>query len=390
MRVRQGRVAKNQEDTVSASKIYVGMDVHKETITIAAFVGGKDTPEPVVKLPHDFKKVRKHFDRLSKLGEIAACYEASGAGYVLQRGMTDWGYSCEVVAPSMIPKRPGDRRKTDTRDAIDLARLYRSGDLVPVHIPAEAEERVRDLVRCRGAMQKMLISARHQVTKFLARRALVFRDGAPWGTRHMTWLSNLRASGQLVKEDRTTFDEYLSMLEFATTRRDSVDHAVETAAELPVYAEKVGLLRCFYGINVLTAMVLLTEVGNFSRFKTPRELMAYLGLVPREYSSGERERRGSITKSGNSRVRHVLVQAAWTASKIPRSVHHDLKRRREGQPAYAVAHAMKARKRLYERFKHLSSRRGAPKAAVAVARELSGFVWAVMRTAEAELSLRHT
>lgn len=367
---------------MSVSKIYVGMDVHKETITIAAFLPGKQSPEPVVKLPHDFRKVRRYFDRLATHGEIASCYEASGAGFVLQRAMREWSYSCEVVAPSMIPKKSGDRRKNDVRDAIDLARLYRSGDLTPVHIPAESEERVRDLVRCRTVMQRNLVAARHVVTKFLARRGLVYREGTRWKQKHMQWLSALRKSELLEGEDRMVFDEYLTLVEFLESRRDALDSAIEAAAELPAYKERVDRLRCFHGVNVLTAMVLVTEIGDFGRFRSPRELMAYLGLVPREYSSGEKERRGSITKTGNSRVRHVLVQAAWTASKRPAGVGYALSKRREGQPAQVVAHAIKARARLHKRFSQLSARKGAPIAAVAVARELSGFIWAVMRDTE--------
>jgi transposase len=364
---------------VSLSKIYVGIDVHKESITIAALLPGKRDPESVVKLEHDLRKVRRHLDRLAKHGEIAACYEASGAGYVLQRAMKEWSYSCEVVAPSLIPKRAGDRRKTDVRDAVDLARHYRSGDLVTVHIPTESEERVRDLVRCREAMQRNLLRARHQVTKFLARRGLVYREGARWHTKHMSWLSKLRKSELLEAQDHFVFDEYLSHLEYVESRRDALDAAIETAAQLPQYKSRVDRLLSFHGINIHTAMVLLTEVGDFQRFKSPRDLMGFLGLVPREFSSGERERRGSITKTGNSRVRHVLVQAAWNQSRRPGNVGYALKKRREGQPAHVVAHAMKARTRLYQRFAKLMARKGAPIAAVAVAREMSGFIWAVMR-----------
>ena len=204
---------------MSESKIYVGMDVHKDSITIVAILPGQQEPEPAIKLPHDFQKVRRYFDRLSKKGKIAACYEASGAGFVLQRAMTAWGHSCEVVAPSLIPTRPGDRRKTDSRDACGLARSYRAGDLTPVRIPEESEERVRDLVRCRGAMQKFLISTRHQVTKFLARRGLVYRESTRWGTKHLAWLSKLRTSGTLLEQDRVVFDEYLSHLEYVELRR---------------------------------------------------------------------------------------------------------------------------------------------------------------------------
>ena len=364
---------------MSTSKIYVGMDVHKDSITIAALFSGRSAPEAVTRLEHDLRKVRRHIDRLAKQGEIAACYEASGAGFVLQRAMKDWGYSCEVVAPSLIPKRPGEKRKNDVRDAIDLARLYRSGDLTPVHIPAASEERVRDLVRCRGAMQKTLLSARHQVTKFLARRGIAYHEKSRWSSKHMSWLSDMRKSELLEAEDRIVFDEYLSHLEYVEARRDALDKRIEIAAQLPEYREKVDRLRCFHAVDVLTAMVLLTEIGDFSRFRSPRELMGYVGLVPREYSSGEREVRGAITKSGNSRVRHVLVQAAWSLGKVPGKPGFAISKRREGQPAHVVAHAIKARKRLYERFKVLSFRKGRPIAAVAVAREFAGFIWAVMQ-----------
>jgi transposase len=362
---------------VSEAKIYVGMDVHKDSISLAALLPGRDHHEPVVRLEHDLRKVRRYMDRLAKQGEIRACYEASGAGFVLQRAMVEWGYSCEVIAPSMIPRRPGDRRKNDVRDAIELARLYRSGDLVPVRIPSEADEKVRDLVRCRQAMQKNLIAARHQVTKFLTRRNVFYPGKSRWTAGHMKWLAELRSA--LEGPDKIVFDEYLSHVEYVLGRRDALDREIELQAGLPTYKERVDRLRCFYAVDVLTAMVLLTEIGDFGRFRSPLQLMGFIGLVPREYSSGEKERRGSITKSGNSRVRHVLVQAAWNLGKVPRKPGLELSRRREGQPAHVVAHAIKARKRLHERFSKLTFRKGRPIAAVAVAREFAGFIWAVMK-----------
>lgn len=369
--------------TASASIIHLGLDVHKESVTIAVLPHDAAAPTRVDRLPNDLAKLRRYFTRLAADGaELRACYEASGAGYVLQRAMREWGYACEVIAPSLIPTKPGVQRKHDKYDAAQLARLYRAGELTAVRIPSEAEERVRDLVRCRTTFQRELTKSRHYILKFLARRGLVFREGKHWARAHTEWLQRLaRENSPLVGEDRTVFREYLALFEYKLQRRIELDRQIEAFALTPAFAPTVGQLRCFRGIQVHAAMVLATEIIDWRRFADPRHLAAYLGLVPREASSGDRERRGSLTKAGNAHCRHVLVQAAWSAHSRPQ-VGPLLKARQRGQPPSVIAHAWKAQQRLHKLYGQLATRRSPQIAVVAVAREFVGFLWAVMQQLE--------
>lgn len=362
---------------MSRSTIYVGMDVHKDSVMVAVFEGFATDPERVERVPNDLPKLRRFFERLSRRGEIQSCYEASGAGYVLHRQITSWGHHCVIIAPSLTPQRPGQRRKHDRRDAIQLARLYRAGELVPVRVPSPAEERVRDLVRCRQTFQREILRSRHYVTKFLARRGFVFREGAPWTRKHRRWLEKLLRGGLLAQEDRWVFGEYLALMDYKLSRRDDLDEQIERIAFSEAYRPVVDRLRCFRGIGTLAAMTLATEIGDWRRFERPNQLMAYLGLVPSEYSSGEREHKGPITKAGNSRCRHVLVQAAWKYRHRP-AVGVDLAKRQGGQPPHVIAHAWKAQHRLYKLYHRIAFKKKNQIAAVAAARELVGFLWAVM------------
>jgi len=368
---------------MSETKLFVGMDVHKDSVMVAVFPAGASEPTVVKRLPNEARKLRRFFERLSRQAEVRACYEASGAGYVLQRLLTTWGHTCEVVAPSLIPTRPGDRRKHDKKDAVQLARLYRAGELVVIRIPAAAEERVRDLVRCRETFQREVLRSRHYILKFLRRRDLVYREGRNWTGRHLAWLRGLQCAGALEVEDQEVFTEYLALLEYKLQRREELDRRIEALALRPAYRAAVERLCCFKGISTHAAMVLVTELGDVRRFDHPRQLMAYVGLVPSEHSSGEQRRQGSITKAGNSRCRHVLIQAAWSYRHPPRR-GVPLKRRQEGQPAAVVVHSWKAQHRLHKLFGRLAYRRCPQIAVVAVARELVGFLWAVMWELEAE------
>ena len=359
--------------------IYLGMDVHKDSITIAVLPGSAKTPTRLERLPNDLPKLQKWIARVARDGEIHACHEASGAGYVLHRALAEWGYACDVIAPSLIPKRSGVHRKHDTRDAADLARLHRAGELVAVRIPSEADERVRDVVRCRETFQREILKSRHYILKFLARRGFVFREGTNWCTPHLRWLQHLTTDGApLAAEDRLVYREYHALLMYKLQRREELDRQIERLAELPTLAPMVRQLQCFRGISVQSAMVLATELVDWRRFEHPRQLSCYLGLIPREDSSGDRQRLGSITKAGNSHCRHVLVQAAWSYRHRPQ-ISVDLKRRQQGQPPAVITHAWKAQQRLHQRYNHLSYRKRPQIAVVAVARELVGFLWAVMR-----------
>jgi transposase len=366
----------------TAATVYVGMDVHKDSVMVAVLP--EQAPQPIVvdRLPNDLQVLRRFFARLVRDGAVVqACYEASGAGYVLQRALAEWGYVCVVIAPSMTPQRPGHQRKHDKRDAIELARLFRAGELVPIRIPSSADERVRDLVRCRQTLQQNVLRARHYVSKFLARRGFVFRQATPWHRAHFRWLHALVAGTgdrALASEDVVVLGEYLALLEYTLGRRDALDEQIEALALTPPYAAPVGRLKCYRAIDTLSAMVLITELGDWRRFKSPAQLMAYWGLVPTEHSSGPRERRGSITKAGNSHCRHILVQAAWHYRHRP-AISGALKVRQRGQPAAVIAHAWKAQHRLYTLYHRLAARRPTQIAVVATARELVGFLWATMR-----------
>lgn len=356
---------------------WVGLDVHKESITAAVFRGRDPEPLRVDRIANEPKRIRRYFERLQRDGQARACYEASGAGYVLQRMLLEWGIACELAAPSLIPRRAGEHRKTDRRDAIKIARDFRDDRLVLIHIPTEEEERVRDLVRCRETFQREILKSRHYILKFLRRRGFIYREGTHWTTRHMNWIRQVLKPGQLAAEDRIVLGEYLALLEYKLQRRDDLDRRIEALALTPRFKPIVDRICCFRGFKTQAAMVIATELGDLRRFESPRQLMAYLGLVPSEHSSGDRRRLGAITKAGNTRVRHVLVQAAWHYRKRP-AVGHSLRRRQQDQDPAVIAHAWKCQHRLYKVFHRLAAKKPKQVAATAVAREMVGFLWAVL------------
>ena len=359
----------------------VGLDVHKDSVTAAVFRDRDPEPLRVDRLAYDLKKIRRYFQRLQADGSVRACYEASGAGYVLQRTLTEWGVVCDLAAPSLIPRRAGDHRKTDRRDAIKLARDYRDDRLVLIHIPTEADEAVRDLVRCRETFQREIVKSRHYILKFMRRRGLVYREGTHWTQRHLNWIRQVLAPSEpasLSEHDRIVLGEYLALLEYKLQRRDDLDRQIEELALTPRYKPVVERLGCFRGFKTHAAMVIATELGDVRRFESPRQLMAYVGLVPREHTSGDRQRLGGITKAGNTRVRHILIQAAWHYRNQPK-VGIALRRRQQGQDSAVIAHAWKCQHRLYRLYHRLAARKPNQVAATAIAREMVGFLWAVLK-----------
>lgn len=288
---------------------HVGLDVHAERIVIASLEG--QAREPVVRdIPNDAKVVRRTFQRLARDAyELRCCYEAGPCGFDLHRVLSSMGISCEVVAPALIPTRTGDRVKTDRRDAAKLARLYRAGELTAVTVPSPEREAVRDLVRAREDVRKDLISARHRLGKFLLRYGRVFHGGVNWTQRFWVWV---RSQVFEHEGERLTFEHYVHEVEHLTLRRADLDREIERVARAEPYAAVVARLASLRGISTLSAMALVAEIGDFRRFGSPRQLMAFVGLIPREYSSGGKERRGGITKTGNGHVRRILVEAAWS------------------------------------------------------------------------------
>ena len=358
----------------SVSTIWVGLDVHKDTIA-ACWLRGDSQTEEAREMPNDGRAVRKLLRRLGGEGELRVCYEAGPCGYELRRELERTGIHCEVIAPALIPRRPGDRIKTDHRDARKLARFYRAGELTPIRIPSEAEEAVRDLLRCREDLRHTLIAMRHRLTKFLLRHGRAWRQGRNWTGPYWTWLRNQRFDDPVAQR---TLEEYLAQLHFALDRIGSLDAEIARIAEQDPWKPLVDRLRCLRGFDTLAALVLLAEIGDFHRFRSPRQLMSFLGLVPSIHASGNSQRRGSITKSGNTHVRRMLIQSAWQYRHRPQWIGR-LRRRSEGQPEVIRNEAFRAQHRLYDRYRRLLRNGKPPQVAiVGVARELCGFLWAIM------------
>lgn len=360
------------------STAYVGLDVHKDSIFVVMRL-----PEGKVvewQSPHEPAAVGRLARRLGREagGPVRCCYEAGPCGYALQRQLRSASLECIVVAPSLIPYKPGDRIKTDRRDARKLAELLQAGLLTEVHPPTPQEESIRDLCRCRDAARKDHVRARQRLCKMLLRRGTIYRNGKKaWTRRYFGWLHTLRFE---LPTDQVVFEDYLRAVEQADERLSSLDAQLALVAQQDPWREPVGWLRCFHGIDTVTALMIVAELHGFARFRTPRHLMAYLGLVPSEHTSAEKHRRGAITKTGNRHVRRLLVEAAWHYRYRPR-IGAGLRKRRLGQPARIIALADKAHTRLYRRHWKLADGRAKPSnvATVAVARELVGFLWAALQ-----------
>lgn len=362
----------------STEVVWVGLDVHQDSITAAILYG--DDPEPeIVRLPGDLNPVRKLFRRLSKQGAaVRGCYEASGAGYVLHRILQNDGFHCEVIAPSLIPRMPGDRRKTDRLDAINLVRHYRSGNLVPVAVPTEEQEALRQLVRSRQAIQSHVVRLKHRIVRVLATHGHRFTEGKSyWTQKHWAWLHKLQH--ELTGPLHTVLTSHTEHLEYLEGQKSALEAELDRYAQRPPWRGAVEALCCFRGIRVLTAMTLLTEIGDIRRFGRPTGLMAFAGLVPSERSSGEVQRRGSITKAGSAEIRRVLIEAAWHYRHEVKATLH-IQRRRLGQDPQIVGIAIKAQHRLKRKFYKIARRKHPCVAATAVARELCGFIWYALWT----------
>ncbi len=353
----------------------VGLDVHAQSITAAILQDANEHPE-VITLPADLMQVRRLFRHLAASGPVRSCYEASGAGFVLQRVLADDGFHCEVIAPSLIPRKPGDHRKTDRLDAIMLARLYRSGHLTPVHVPTEEHEALRRLLRLRTTYHRTATATMHRISGILRNHGHVFTGGkSTWTMKHRQWLSSLRST--LAGPLQTALAVELEHLEYLECQYRALDSELERFALLPEYRSGSEALCCLRGVKTLTALTVLCEIDDIRRFPSPRKLMAYFGLVPCEHSSGSREQRGPITKAGNIHVRRLLVEAAWN-NRHKAGADLILNRRRQGQPPAIVAIAVKAQHRLSKKFFHLDQKKHRHVAITAVARELCGFIWAIL------------
>lgn len=369
----------------SESITFVGLDVHKDTIAVAVAKEGYEKPESLGQIPNTPESLLKLLKRLSVSNRrLAFCYESGPCGYEIYRFFKKRGIYCIVVATSLVPVMAGERVKTDRRDAKKLARLFRSGELTPVWVPDEEQEALRDLVRLREDALVDLKRKKHQLGKFLLRNGKRRPTGMnAWTVKHRQWLDALKFEQPA---QQTVLQDYIHALDCAEARLKRLTQMLVEMSGTTVHAPVVAALRALKGVDYLTALTLVSELGDISRFSNPAQLMAYAGVVPSEHSSGQRQRRGSITKTGNSHVRRVVIESAWHYLRQPK-VSAKLKKRQEGVSESVKEISWKAQNRLNSKFRRLMGR-GKPsqKAVVAVARELLGFIWSVSYQVKVELS----
>ena len=358
------------------SVLHVGMDVHKETIEVAVLEGHQRSALIEKRLTNDEVSVSRFFEGLKRRGAaIVAGYEACTMGFHLYRQLESQGIACVVIAPSKIARAPGDRVKTDRRDAQVLAKLLQHGDGELVGVPEAADEAVRDYLRAREDVKSDLKRYRQRLNHLLIRHGYVFSAAKLWTVKHAQWLGTLQFEQPALEE---TVQVYRGRIGELVQRVKEMDEKIQETAESQRYCERVGKLRCLGGVDYLTALALVVEIGDFRRFATAEQFMAFLGLVPSEHSSGNKRRLGAITKTGNGHLRRLVVESSWHYRSY-HPVSAKLRKRREGQSEQVVQYADRAMRRLAKKFQRLSFRGKSSQVAVtAVARELSGFIWGLM------------
>ncbi len=351
---------------------FVGLDVHAKTIAIAVAEEGRDEPRYLSTIANDVSRLLSCLDRLGRRETLHCAYEAGPTGYGLQRRLEDAGIRCDVIAPSKMPKASGDRVKTDRRDAIRLAHFLRSGDLIAIHVPDEACEAMRDLLRSREDAKRAQLRARHQLSKYLLRHGRRWPK-SNWTKAHIEWIE--QQSFDHLAQARV-LQESLHAVNESSARIARFDKLLSELVPETEQAELVGALQAFRGIQLLTAASIAFELGDVRRFRSPKKLMSYLGLTPSEDSSGDRVRRGAITKAGNGGLRRLLVEAAWAYRHTPREAYR-LRKRAEGVAPGVRKIAFDAQVRLHGRYKRLLARgKNKQMTLTAIARELAGFIWA--------------
>ncbi len=361
---------------LSAGPIHLGLDTSKDAILVGILRPDEVSPD-AEKIFNDEASIRRLIDRFADRGMLRVCYEAGPTGFGLYRLLASMGVACDVVAPSLVPRSPGDRVKTDRRDCRRLARLHRAGELTAIRVPTEAEEAVRDLCRARADLVTDRTRTRHRLSKFLLRHDRIWRDGDAWTVKHEQWLLGQRFDEAAL---RATYGHYRAML----VARDAELAAIE--ADLAhwythgPFVDAVARLGAYRGIAQLGALSIASEVGDWRRFATARAFMGFTGLVPSEYSSGQSVHRGHITKAGNAHLRTQLIESAWAYQHRP-TLGVQLRARHRGATPATVARSWAAQQRLCARFRRLSARKNSRNVVtVAVARELAGFLWAEMTT----------
>lgn len=373
----------NNTKSKKAETIFVGMDVHKESFTLCCYTLENDAIWGTAQIPADYKYVLRYLEN-AKAGydldaNIVCGYEAGCLGYSLQRLLEINGVNCVIVAPSTIPVPKGRKRiKTDKRDAETIAKCLAFGTCKTVCVPSVLDEEVKEYIRMREAHKRHLKETKQQIKAFCLHQNIRYTDGREtWTIKHVSWLSKVELSAR----NRETLDEYLTTYHYFVERIERLDRRIEEIAQTEPYREKVKKLCCFTGIKTITAMVILCEIGDFSRFPKAENFASFVGLVPGENSSGEKQQRLGITKAGNSHVRRVLIESSQCYNRsiaLPKS--KQVKKRQEGAAPEIIAFADKARERLRRKFKRISKdlNRPANIACTAVARELACFVWGMM------------
>ena len=358
--------------------LFIGMDVHKESIAVAyvaqdhgadvTYLGAIGTRQ--CDIDHLLRTMQ------SKAKHLVFVYEAGPCGYWLYRYLTKKGYPCRVVAPSLIPKKAGDRVKTDRRDAVQLARLMRSGDLTPVYVPKVEDEAIRDLSRAREDTIGDLKAAKFRLKAFLLRQDIRYTGRANWSPAHLRWLSEVVCP---TPAQQSVFQEYVRAVNEHTERLQRLEQELQEQVKAWRLHPVVEALQALRGVQFTVAVTTIAELGDLTRFDNPRQLMKFLGVIPSEYSTGERRRQGSITKAGNTHARRALVEGAW-AYRYPAKVSRHLQLRLENQPKAIQDISWKAQVRLCKRYRRLMARgKHANQVVVAIARELVGFMWAIAK-----------
>lgn len=353
---------------------HVGIDYHIIRLTIAVMVEGEKDFHSTIHLENKTKVIANHLKKLAEQFQLKICYEASGSGYHFQRLLHSWGYHCDVIAPSLIPQKAGDRRKNDFRDARELARNYAAGQLTVVHPPTQHEEAVRSVVRCRLDFKTKEKQTKQNINSLLIAQGHHWPK-SKWTGQHRQWIAQLHFPEPFVHQ---VLQEYLAHLEYLETCTQRLDQQIESIAATETYAPSVKKLRALKGMGTLSAMILIAEITDFRRFASPRALMAFLGLIPSEESTGEKRRYGSITKAGNRRCRTQLVESVRHYIKQPRMSRQMKADCAQLDPASAGI-VQKCLQRLHKRYWGLTMKGKTRNIAlVAIAREFTGFIWALM------------